>query len=429
MSSELINEFREAGIDEFRSLGIPHKKIENYKYTDLTKYFQQDYHYQSSAEKISFRVQDVFRCGVPDIDTNVIILLNGFYYEQFNNTVKLPEGLIVDSFQKASHKYPDLFKKHYGRYARIQGNHLTAMNTAFVQDGVFIYLKKNSVVDKPLQVINLLMSDNDIMVQQRNLFIMEENAQMDLVICDHTLSGNEYLSNQVTELYSGRNSHLNLSRMQHEHNKAIELTNLWIHQEEDSTVDTNTITLHGGLVRNNVEVKLNGENCLNNTNGLFLTDNTQHVDNFVNIEHAAPHCQSNQLFKGILDDYSTGAFSGKILVKKDAQKTGAYQRNNNIILSDYAKMNAKPQLEIYADDVKCSHGATVGQINEDAMFYMQSRGIPEKEARLLLMFAFAHEVIEQIPVQPLKERMDHLVRRRLNGELPKCNECAFSGSN
>jgi Fe-S cluster assembly protein SufD len=259
--------------------------------------------------------------------------------------------------------------------------------------------------------------------QHRNLIIVEKNAEFSIIICDHTLSPQKFLTNAVTEIFVGENSHFDIIRVQNEHNNACKITNTFIHQEKNSVASSNNMTLHGGLVRNSTYHYLGGEGAESYSYGLFLADKWQHVDNFVNVDHAFPHCTSNQLFKGVLDDMSTGAFNGRILVRPDAQGTLAYQRNNNILLTDDAKMDTKPQLEIYADDVKCSHGATIGQLNGDALFYLQSRGINKHEARLMLMFGFAHEVIQNIKIEPLRERMDNLVMQRLKGELSRCASC------
>jgi len=279
------------------------------------------------------------------------------------------------------------------------------------------------MLKKPVQVVNLVDSEEDTFNQHRNLIIVEENAEFTLIICDHTLSPRKFLTNAVSEIYVGENSHFNIIRVQNEHNNACKITHTFIHQERNSQASSNNITLHGGLVRNSTYHFLGGEGAECNSFGLFLADKWQHVDNFVNVDHAFPNCTSNQLFKGVLDEMSTGAFNGRIYVAPDAQGTLAYQKNNNILLTDDAKMDTKPQLEIYADDVKCSHGATIGQLDDNALFYMQSRGIDKRQARLMLMFGFAHEVIQNIQVEALRERMDNLVMQRLKGELSRCASC------
>jgi Fe-S cluster assembly protein SufD len=275
-------------------------------------------------------------------------------------------------------------------------------------------------------VVNLLFSKTNTRVNQRNLFVIGKNAEARVIICDHALSDYRYFTNSVTEIMVDENAYMDYIKVQNEHNFATNISSLYATQEKDSRFNTNIITLHGGMVRNNVNVLLNGEGCENNASGLYLVDKGQHVDNYTYIDHAKPNCMSNQMYKGVLDDFATGAFNGRIRVKPDAQKTKAFQANNNILLTDDAEMNTKPQLEIYADDVKCSHGATVGQLDEDALFYLRARGIEEREARLMLMFAFAHEIIARIEVEPLRDRIDNLIDKRLRGELSRCQNCAMN---
>lgn len=418
-----INDKREKAIQNFQKNGFPHNKIEKYKYTDLNPAFEKNYRSYIQPKKIDFNLDDIFRCDVPELDTHVVLLLNGWFYENKTPRKELPNGVIISSFREAANNYPDLVKTHYNQYADSEDEGLTALNTAFAQDGVFIYVPEGTVMDKPVQIINLLMDEENGLSQHRNLFVIEEGGEAKIIVCDHTLSARNFLTNSVSEIFAGQNAHLQFNRVQNEHNGSTQISNIYLNQERDSNVVSNTITLHGGLVRNNFHMRLNGENCENHTLGLYMADRSQHIDNYVHIDHAYPNSRSNQLFKGILDDIATGAFTGKILVRRDAQKTEAYQANNNILLTDDAKMNSKPQLEIYADDVKCSHGGTSGQLNEDALFYLRSRGIPYKEAQLLLMYAFAHEIIGEINIEPLKERIHELVEKRLRGELSRCNYC------
>jgi Fe-S cluster assembly protein SufD len=422
-SSEYVNSMREMALENFRRVGLPGKKDDRYKYTPVNEYFSKDLHKNFSPKKIEFEIGDLFKCDIPELDTQVILVLNGFYFNTSEELTILTNGVIFGSLRAAGKKYPEIFAKHYAQYAGFTNDGVTALNTVFAQDGVFLYVPKNTICDKPFQIIHLLLSNEAQMVHHRNLFILEDNAQARVLICDHTLSNHEFLTNSVTEMYAGPNSNLDLTRVQNEHNKAIQLTNAYAHQMTDSHVSSNYITLHGGKVRNNVYVNLAGEGADNKSLGLFLVDGTQHVDNYTYVNHLVPNCTSNQLYKGILDENSTGSFNGKIHVWKDAQHTQAYQRNNNILLSDTAKMNTRPQLEIYADDVKCSHGATVGQLDTDALFYLRSRGIPYKESMHLLMYAFAHAVLSEINLQPLRERVIDLVDKRLRGELSQCNNC------
>ena len=422
-SSSFINSFRHPAFERFSQLGIPTRKNEAYKYTNLDIFFNHDYQSYFIPEESDFLKAEEFRCDVTDLDAHGVVLLNGFYPTINGKLRELPGGIVIGSLNEASKKYPRMIEKHYGNYARSDSDGLIDLNTAMASDGVFIFVPKGAVLKKPVQIVNLVDSKEDIFNQQRNLIIVEENAEFTVIICDHTLSPSKFLTNAVTEIHVGENAHFEIIRVQNEHNNACKITHTFIHQEKNSYASSNNITLHGGLVRNSTYHYLGGKGAQCNSYGLYLADKFQHVDNFVNVTHAFPNCTSNQLFKGVLDDLATGAFNGRIFVARDAQGTIAYQKNNSILLTDDAKMDTKPQLEIYADDVKCSHGATVGQLDDDALFYMQSRGIDKRQARLMLMFGFAHEVIQNIRVEPLRERMDNLVLQRLKGELSRCASC------
>jgi Fe-S cluster assembly protein SufD len=420
---DFINNKRPEALEAFKKLGIPTKKQEKYKYTDLSPSFEKNYRQYFKPKTIDFDINEIFRCDVPSLESKVILLLNGWYYDREQALYESKEGIIYGSLYEAANKYPEIVKKYYGQIANAREDSLTALNTAFAQDGFFLYIPENAVLEEPVQLINLLMDEEPGMTQHRNLIIAEENSDAKMIICDHTLSKQHFLTNSVTEVHVDKNATMDIVRVQNEHNGATQLSGLYAKQEKSSNFSVNTISLHGGVIRNDYNILLNGEGCDSNALGLYLTDRGQHIDSYVHIDHKEPHSVSNQLFKGVLDDFATGAFNGRILVRQDAQKTAAYQSNNNILLTDDATMNAKPQLEIYADDVKCSHGATVGQLDEEGLFYLRSRGINYKEAQLLLMYAFAHEVIDKIKVKPLKDRIHGLVEKRLRGELSRCNYC------
>jgi Fe-S cluster assembly protein SufD len=422
--ADFLAAIRQNAIEGFNAKGFPAKKDEQYKYSVLEPYFANGFKRYLQPKTIEFNVNDIFRCDVPSLDTHLILLVNGFWYNQTEQMKTLPGGIIVGSLSQAVKQYPDLVKAHLAKLATTADSYV-ALNTAFITDGLFLYVPKGKVTDKPIQIVNVLISNENLMVQPRNLMVLEPNSEAKIIVCDHTLSNQQFLTNSVTEISVAEGARLNYYKVQNEHNDAIEISHTFVHQAASSYSKVNTITLHGGLVRNNMAIKLDGEGAETNTSGIFLTDNKQHVDNSIFIDHAKPNCTSNQLFKGILDEQSTGAFSGRILVDRDAQKTAAYQRNSNLLLTNEAKMNSKPQLEIYADDVKCSHGATVGQIDEEALFYLRARGIGEKEARLMLMSAFSYEVLHEIDIDPLKDRIMDLVEKRLRGELSRCNNCAI----
>jgi Fe-S cluster assembly protein SufD len=421
-----MKEMREDAIRSFQAAGFPGRKHEAYRHTYLEPVFDGELGHHFAPRPISFDDTELFRCDVPMLDSHVLTVLNGFFHNPGGPALyELENGIIYGSLREAITRYPDMVSNYMGRYTKLEQEPFASLNTAFSQDGIFLYVPEGEEMERPVQIIHLLLSDTNQMVQHRNLFIVEKNASAQVIICDHTLSPHLFLTNSMTECYTSENAGMDLLRLQNEHNNSCQVTNTWINQERGSRCQHGTITLHGGLVRNNLHVKLSGEGAETNALGLFLIDKNQHVDNFTVIEHASPRCSSNQHYKGVLDDMSTGAFNGKIHVYPDAQKTQAYQANNNILLTDTARMHSKPQLEIYADDVKCSHGATVGQLDEDALFYLQSRGIPRDESRLILMDAFAHDVISRIEHASLRERISDLVSKRLRGELSKCNNCAL----
>ena len=422
-SSNLLNRMRDIAIKRFEKAGIPGFKSENYKYTNLTRIFDKEYQHLFQYEIIDVDLNEAFRCDVPKLDTHVVLLVNGWYYAKNQSLVGLPKGVVVGSLRQIANEKPELVQDYLNRQAGLSDDPLVALNTAFAQDGFFMYVPDHMVVEKPIQVINLMRSSESFFATQRNLIVAGKNSQAKVVFCDHTMSTCDFLANNVTEVYVGTDAVVDVYTIQNQNNQANSVNSTFIKQEANSNLLTSMATLHGGLIRNNLNVVLDGEHAEANLYGMSFTDKKQHVDNFTNIEHAKPNCLSNQVYKNVLDEDSVGAFSGRIHVVRDAQKTNAFQRNNNVLLTDSATMNTKPQLIIDADDVKCSHGATVGQIDEEALFYLRARGIGEADARLMLMNAFAHEVIQKIRVEPLRDRIDELVEKRLRGELARCHSC------
>jgi Fe-S cluster assembly protein SufD len=335
----------------------------------------------------------------------------------------LPEGVIIESLRTAADNYPQLVEKYLGKLSNEKNDGWIAFNETFAQDGFFMYVPKNVKLSKPVQLINIMRSDVDFMANSHNLIILEEGAKAQLLVCDHTMDNVHFFSNRLTEVFAGKNAVYEHYKLENTNILNTNVSNLLIHQEDSSNVLTNVITLHNGMTRNGIEMIIDGENCESLLCGMVIGDKNQDVDNFTEIVHKKPNSQSRELFKYVLDDSSKGAFAGKIQVAKNAQKTSSFQTNKNILLSKTAKMRTKPQLEIYADDVKCSHGATIGQLDEAAKFYMQSRGISESEARLLLMFAFTADVMDNIRINALRDRMKLLVEKRLRGELSRCEGC------
>lgn len=424
-SSEVLNAPRATAFADFERLGFPDRKLEKYKYTDVSKYFEPDFGLNLNRLNIPVNPYEVFKCDVPNMSTALYFVVNDIFYNQALPKGHLPEGVMIGSLSEMADQHPDLIKKYYGKLADTSKDGLTAFNTTFAQDGVLLYVPKNVVVEKPIQLVNILRADVDFMVNRRILIILEEGAQARLLICDHAMDNVNFLSTQVIEVFAGENSNFDLYELEETHTSTVRFNNLYVKQSANSNVLLNGMTLHNGTTRNTTEVQLVGEGAEINLCGMAIADKNQHVDNHTSIDHLVPSCSSKELFKYVLDDQSVGAFAGLVLVRPDAQHTSSQQTNRNLCVTRDARMYTQPQLEIYADDVKCSHGATVGQLDENALFYMRARGISEKEARLLLMFAFVNEVIDTIRLDALKDRLHLLVEKRFRGELNKCQGCAI----
>lgn len=423
---EKVNRLREKALKAFSKLGIPGSKNENYKYTNLQPFFKGDAATQLQPLKAKDINIDAFKCEVPQLETHQVYVVNGWFVKS-HPLADLPKGVEISSFGQFSAKHPELIEKYYGEAAPLDTDGMVALNTLMAQDGFVVYVPKRTVIESPIQIVNIMVGDEDSYINQRNLVIVEEDSEAKVMVCDHTLTSQKFAINSVTEVFVGERSIFDIYGLQSQHNYTTQVAGTYVRQQSQSTVMNNTLTLHAGIARNNVSLHMDGEHAESHAYGLYVTDKNQHVDNFTFIDHAVPNCFSSELFKGVLDDYSSGAFTGRILVRPDAQKTNAYQSNKSLLLTNDAKVNTKPQLEIYADDVKCSHGATVGQLDENSMFYLRSRGLGKEEARILLMYAFAYEVIEKIKVEPLKEQIRGLVEKRFRGELDKCESCVVCG--
>lgn len=424
-SAEVLNAPRAAAFADFERLGFPTRKQEKYKYTDISKFFEPDYGLNLNRLDIPVNPYDVFKCDVPNMSTALYFVVNDAFYNKSLPKFHLPEGVIFGSLKEVAEQNPELVKKYYGKLANTSEDGVTAFNTALTQDGVLLYVPKNVVVDKTIQLVNILRGDVNFMVNRRVLIILEEGAQVRLLACDHAMDNVNFLATQVIEVFVGENANLDFYELEETHTSTVRISNMYVKQEANSNVLLNGMTLHNGTTRNTTQVLLAGEGANLNFCGMAIADKNQHVDNNTTIDHAVPNCISNELFKYVLDDQSTGAFAGLVLVRPDAQHTSSQQTNRNLCATREAHMYTQPQLEIYADDVKCSHGATVGQLNENALFYMQQRGISAREARLLLMFAFVNEVIDTIRLDVLRDRLHLLVEKRFRGELNKCEGCAI----
>ena len=348
--------------------------------------------------------------------------VNDSYSPAEGHSRELPHGVILGSLNAVAASHPALLEKYYNRLAA-EGNSIAQFNTMFAQDGVVLYVPRNTVVEETIQIVSLIQANVEMLLNRRILVILEENSKANILLCDHSSQEKQSLSTLVTEVFVGAGASLNIYDIEETTNNNTRVATMLVDQAADSHFNHCCVTLTNGFTRNSISVALNGRGADTSINGLAIGDKTQHIDNHTLVEHKVADCTSSELYKYILDESSTGVFAGKMHIYPDAQRTVSQQTNRNLCLTNCAQMYAQPQLEIYADDVKCSHGSTVGQLDENALFYMQQRGIPADEARHLLMYAFAGEVIENIDIVPLKERLHILIEKRFRGELGKCKGC------
>lgn len=422
-SSAVMNAVRDTAFEDFKRQGFPSRKVERYKYTSMEKLFAPDYGVNVNRVEFPVNPYSVFSCDVPNLSTSLYFVVNDSFYKKALPKVGLPEGVEVMSLKDAADERPELVGKYYGQIAKTSEDAVTALNTMLAEDGLFIHVGRNVKVDRAIQVVNILRSDVDLMVNRRVLIVLDEGAEAKLLFCDDSADDRNFLGTQVIEAYVGENADLDLYCLEETHDKNTRVSNVYIEQQANSRVNHNVITLRNGTTRNRLDLVFKGEGAECWCNGCVIADKGQHVDNNTLIDHQVGHCDSHELYKYVVDDDAIGAFAGRVLVRHDSQKTTSDERNQNLVMTKRARMYTQPMLEIYADDVKCSHGSTVGQLNDAAMFYMQQRGIDEHEAKLLLEFAFIGEVIDQIKLEPLRDRLHQLVEMRFRGELGKCSNC------
>ena len=424
---EAMNAVRDEAFENFKRQGFPSKKVERYKYTDIQKLFEPDYGVNLNRLQIPVDPYQAFRCDVPNLSTSLYFVVNDSFYKDDKPKGHLPEGVIIGSLRDN----PELVARYYSKLAKTSEDAITALNTMLAQDGMLVYVPKNVKVDRAIQVINILKATpqnaqrvvSDLMVNRRVLIILEEGAELKMLFCDHAADDKNFLATQVIEAYVGDNASLDLYCLEETHYKNVRLSNVYIDQQANSRVNHNVITLHNGVTRNKLDLTFSGEGAECQCYGCVIADKQQHVDNNTLITHKVPHCTSNELYKYVLDDKATGAFAGRVLVEHGAQKTSSQMTNQNLTSTKEARMYTQPMLEIYADDVKCAHGSTVGQLNDAALFYMRQRGISLDEAKLLLQNAFINEVIDKMQLEPLRDRLHYLVEKRFRGELNKCDGC------
>jgi Fe-S cluster assembly protein SufD len=388
---------------ELESLDFPTSKTEYWKYTRVGKIISKKY----SINKVDSI--DIVPFLIPDLDANILVLVNGFYNAALSK-IENQSGITISTLCEAK-KNSTSFKTHFNNYTKNKSEIFLALNNAFHTDGIFIEVEKNVIANKSYHIINITTGDNTIS-QSRNLFIANTNSTVKIIESFVNVNGSENFMNNASEFFIDENAHLSYSKIQDKKSENYAVSSEEVYQSANSNFTINTATFNGAIVRNNLNIKVDGSNCETNLNGLYLGKNKDHIDNHTVVDHLKPHCNSNEVYKGVLDGESTGVFNGKVFVRQDAQITNAFQQNNTILLSDNAVSNSKPELEIYADDVKCSHGSTTGQLDEEAIFYLQSRGVGRKSAINLMINAFAKDALEKISIKPLQTYIDTIIEER-----------------
>jgi Fe-S cluster assembly protein SufD len=414
-----IHKIRKTAIQNFVNLGYPSKKNEEWKYTDISDLARIDFNPAVNTPAKKIKSSDIKQYQFTDLDCHLLVFVNGRFVPELSSHDPLESGIDIKPLDTALKDDDAIINSSITRYANFEKESFTALNTAFIQDGACIKVKDGITVKKPIHLLYLTRADeNNLLTHPRNLFIAGENSRLKLIETYAGLSKEVYFTNSVTEIILDSHAQIDHLKVQLESESAYHIAMTQVQQSRGSEYTSHSFSIGGGLVRNNIHVVLDAEGCETTLNGLYVANQNQHVDNHTSVDHSKPHCNSHELYRGILDDNARGVFNGKIYVHPNAQKTNAIQANNCILLSDGANIDTKPQLEIYADDVKCTHGATIGQLDEDAFFYMRSRGIEKTKARNLLIYAFASDVINRIPDGAIRERIADLFADKLHTSKP-----------
>ena len=410
-----VHELRSKALTDFEEKGLPLRKDEAYKYTSLKALFNKDYSLFPNKEA-SLDYADIKKYLIHQIDAYRVIFIDGVYSSHLSQTTHDKFDVCLMSSVLNNPKYAAVIEAYYNKLAGKDS--LTSLNTAFAREGAYIHIPKNIAVNKPIEIVYFSTgSEAAMMVQPRNLVVVDENSQVQIIERHQSLTENTVLTNSVTEIFADKRALVDYYKIQNDKQSASLIDHTNVQQQTNSEVRLHTFSFGGALTRNNLNFFQRGEHCNSLLNGVTIIGDKQHVDHSTLVHHTAPNCESYQEYKQIFDDRAVGVFNGKVLVDKIAQKINAFQQNNNILVSDKSTINAKPQLEIFADDVRCSHGCTIGQLDEQALFYMQSRGIGKKEARALLMFAFANSVLESVKIPEIKSRITKLIATKLGVEI------------
>ncbi len=410
----LIHDARRSAIKQFENIGLPGPKNEEYKYTGLTRLISKEVDFTKPATRSALSKEDIQKFHFPHDEANILYFVNGFYQEELSNIPSSKEELIISDLHSAFKLYQGDISAHFGKYLN-HDDSFGSLNTAFGNQGVFIKVPKNKVLSYPVIIYNITdTSGNPQTYYPRNLFLVGENSQAKIVETFQGVGEQSSFVNHASEIVIEKAANVAYYKIQEDADSAYRVDNTQIIQSRDSVFNAYTFTFSGKMVRNNLNISLKDEHCETHMFGLYMLKGTSHVDNHTVVDHKKENSFSNEIYKGILDDESTGVFNGKIYVRQDAQKTNAFQSNKNILLTDTATVNTKPQLEIWADDVKCSHGCTTGQLDEEQLFYLRARGISEDKARAILLTAFAEDVLENIKIDFIREHLHQKIFSRLN---------------
>jgi len=408
-----VHEKRKAALSNFSKLEFPTVKDEEWKYTSIAPLLK--HNFTPSIEKKSVSKELIKSNLFDEMEHSLIVFINGYFSPEHSDLLNLPKGVVLGSIAAEIKSNNKILQEHFSKYAEHQNNIFTALSTAYTEDGAFVHVPEGKIVEEPIHIIFVTTAGgNKILIQPRNLFVAEKNSQVTII--EHYVSEEEsiYFTNAVTEIVAEENAVVDHIKLQEESKKSFHIARMEVDQERNSNFSSHSISTGGDLTRNEFNARFNDEGGECTLNGLFMIDGSQLFDAHTLMDHAKPNCNSHEHYKGILDDKSRGVFNGKVVVRQDAQKTNAFQENNNILLSDEALMNTKPQLEIFADDVKCSHGATIGQMDDDAKFYLKSRGIGEEASKGILLHAFASDVVTSIKIESIRNYIEKIITEKFN---------------
>lgn len=405
---------RKESIDRLEEFGFPTVKDEEWKYTNLLPIIKNEYALSAQESIVSKKLLNEYI--LTQTETNIIVFVNGKLNRELSDIDAA--NATICSLSEAEKNHSAVVKKYWGKALPENPDSLVSLNTALSSEGVFIHVPKGTVVEKPIQIVYFSTNvSSDLFLQTRNLIVIEENAQVQVTERHQNIDQKEVFTNSVTEIFAHDNSLIDFYKIQNDKRNCSLIDNTWVKQGKNCTCTVDTFSFGGKFIRNNLSFILDGQHSESNMRGITLIGENQLVDHHTLVDHAVPNCQSNEMYKGIFDDNAKGVFNGKVMVRPDAQKTNAFQSNNNLLLTDSASIDTKPQLEIYADDVACSHGCTVGQLDDDALFYLRSRGIPYKEAQAMLMYAFANDVLSNVKIPELKQKINRIIAEKLGVQI------------